>query len=115
MRDDGVQDLSSIVCRPSLFLSSPLRDFSVKAPNQNMASNLAGDIKAMLAEESAVIREAHLAGAGGSEIVQRRTGLIDRTLREAGDRLSAEGSLPSLVAIGGYGRGELNSYSDIDI
>ena len=80
-----------------------------------MASTHAGDIKTMLAEESAVIREAHLAGAGGSEIVQRRTGLIDRTLREARDRLAAAGSLPSLVAIGGYGRGELNPNSDIDI
>src|SRR5512142_2317205 len=69
----------------------------------------------MLAEENAVIREAHLAGAGGSEIVQRRTGLIDRTLREARDRFAASGPMPSLVAIGGYGRGELNPFSDIDI
>src|SRR5208337_911092 len=77
--------------------------------------NTAADIKAMLTEEIALIRAAHFAGAGGSEVVQRRTGLIDRTLREAHGRLSAVGTMPSLVAIGGYGRGELNPYSDIDI
>jgi len=72
-------------------------------------------IRTMLEEENGVIKAAHFAGAGGSEIVQRRTGLIDRTLREVHTRLSAAGTMPSLVAIGGYGRGELNPHSDIDI
>lgn len=72
-------------------------------------------IRTMLEEENGVIRAAHFAGAGGSEIVQRRTGLIDRTLREAHARLSAACIMPSLVAIGGYGRGELNPHSDIDV
>ncbi len=75
----------------------------------------AGRIKEMLAEEEAVIREAHFAGAGGSEIVQRRTSLIDRTLRDIHAALCSSGPMPSLVAIGGYGRGELNPRSDIDI
>lgn len=75
----------------------------------------AGSIKAMLDEEGAIIRSAHFAGAGGSEVVQRRTGLIDRTLRDTCDRLSAQGPMPALLAIGGYGRGELNPHSDIDI
>ncbi len=82
---------------------------------QNRASTLAGGVKAVLEEEGAVIRDAHFAGAGGSEVVQRRTGLIDRTLREVHARLSASGPMPSVVAIGGYGRGELNPHSDIDI
>ncbi len=69
----------------------------------------------MLEEEVAVIRAAHFAGAGGSEIVQRRTALIDRTLRELHAELSSSGPMPTLVAIGGYGRGELNPRSDIDI
>ncbi len=69
----------------------------------------------MLEEEVAVIRAAHFAGAGGSEIVQRRTSLIDRTLRELYSSLSSSGPMPSLIAIGGYGRGELNPRSDIDI
>ena len=74
-----------------------------------------GALKAVLEEESAVIREAHFSGAGGSEVVQRRTGLIDRVLREVHTGLLRSGPLPALVAIGGYGRGELNPRSDIDI
>ncbi len=69
----------------------------------------------MLEEEEAVIRASHFAGAGGSEIVQRRTGLIDRTLRDLYAGLLSSGPMPTLVAIGGYGRGELNPRSDIDI
>ncbi len=77
--------------------------------------NTSAGIKKMLEEENEVIMAAHFAGAGGSEIVQRRTSLIDRTLREAYARLSAGGTMPTLIAIGGYGRGELNPRSDIDI
>jgi [protein-PII] uridylyltransferase len=80
----------------------------------NMINTSTG-IKDMLEEENKVIMAAHFAGAGGSEIVQRRTSLIDRTLREAYARLLAIGTMPALVAIGGYGRGELNPRSDIDI
>lgn len=69
----------------------------------------------MLDEEGALIRNAHFSGAGGNEVVQRRTGLIDRTLRDIHARLPATGPLPALIAVGGYGRGELNPHSDIDI
>ncbi len=75
----------------------------------------AGGIRALLAEEEAGIREAHFSGAGGNEIVQRRTALIDRTLRDLYQVIVANGPLPALVAVGGYGRGELNPFSDIDI
>jgi [protein-PII] uridylyltransferase len=75
----------------------------------------ANAVRVLIAEEEARIREAHFAGAGGSEIVQRRTALIDRTLRDVHQGLTADGPLPALVAIGGYGRGELNPFSDIDI
>jgi [protein-PII] uridylyltransferase len=83
--------------------------------DQTMTSSQAGNIKALLDEEGAIIRSAHFAGAGGSEVVQRRTALIDRTLRDACNRLAAIGPMPALLAIGGYGRGELNPHSDIDI
>lgn len=72
------------------------------------------EIKALLDEEGAVIRAAHFSGANGSEVVQRRTGLIDRMLRLAHGRLPPS-PRPALLAIGGYGRGELNPHSDIDI
>ncbi len=83
--------------------------------NQKTTISLSSVIKAQLEEESAEIRHAHFAGAGGNEVVQRRTGLIDRLLRDAYAHLSSTFRMPSLIAIGGYGRGELNPYSDVDI
>ncbi len=83
--------------------------------NQQVSQLNDGSLRSFLEEESRVIREAHFSGAPGSEIVQRRTGLIDRFLREAHHRREAAAPAPCLVAVGGYGRGELNPYSDIDI
>ncbi len=80
-----------------------------------MKSTQIENIKALLDEEGAVIRQAHFSGTGGNEVVQRRTTLIDRTLREIHDDLELSAPMPALVAIGGYGRGELNPFSDIDI
>jgi [protein-PII] uridylyltransferase len=74
-----------------------------------------GDIKSFLLEEETLIRSAHFCGAGGGEVVQRRTALIDRTLKAIYHSLAETGSLPVLIAVGGYGRGELNPFSDIDI
>ncbi len=75
----------------------------------------AGDIKSFISEEEALIRSTHFSGASGSEVVQRRTALIDRVLRSLYGSLSRTGPLPLLIAIGGYGRGELNPFSDIDL
>ena len=75
----------------------------------------AGDIKAFLTEEEALIRSAHFGGAGGNEVVQRRTALIDRTLKAIYLPLTLSAPMPVLIAVGGYGRGELNPFSDIDI
>jgi len=96
-------------------LTITLHTFSVNNLNQQSLTTHDSGIKALLEEEGAAIRSAHFAGAGGSEVVQRRTALIDRTLREAHYRLTGMGPMPALLAIGGYGRGELNPYSDIDI
>jgi [protein-PII] uridylyltransferase len=74
-----------------------------------------GSMRTLLEEGSAELRAAHSAGAGGWEIVQRRTALIDRLLRDAHAGLARSVPLPSLVAVGGYGRGELNPHSDVDI
>jgi len=80
-----------------------------------MTDLLDAGLKTRLDEEGSIIRDAHFAGAGGSEVVQRRTSLIDRVLRETHHRLESTGHMPALLAVGGYGRGELNPHSDIDI
>src|SRR5208283_1643120 len=82
---------------------------------EQSTSTYDGSIKELLEEENTAIRNAHFAGASGDEVVQRRTSLIDRVLREAYDSAAAAGPMPTLLAIGGCGRGELNPYSDIDI
>lgn len=74
-----------------------------------------GDIKAFLTEEESLIKSAHFGGAGGNEVVQRRTALIDRALKSLYLPLTASTPMPVLIAVGGYGRGELNPFSDIDI
>ena len=83
--------------------------------DQQQSSTCDGDIKTLLSEEGTIIREAHFRGASGVEVVQRRTDLVDRALRGAYGRLGAGGAMPALLAVGGYGRGELNPHSDIDI
>lgn len=79
--------------------------------------------KQLLSDNHAEARQQHTAGASGTEVVHQLAAGMDRIitelfqgiLRETGDtgRL-LEGHL-TLVAVGGYGRGELNPYSDIDI
>jgi [protein-PII] uridylyltransferase len=82
---------------------------------EQSTSTYDGSIKELLDEENTAIRNAHFAGASGDEVVQRRTSLIDRVLREAYNGAAAAGPMPTLLAIGGCGRGELNPYSDVDI
>ncbi|HEY6010677.1 MAG TPA: [protein-PII] uridylyltransferase [Nitrospirota bacterium] len=78
-------------------------------------TSICDEIKALLEKEGAIIRDAHFRGASGVEIVQRRTDLVDRALRGAYAGLAGRGAMPALLAVGGYGRGELNPHSDIDL
>lgn len=65
----------------------------------------------------------HRSGASGFETVNGHTVLIDRLLqrlfldakKDALARYPSNEERCSIVAIGGYGRGELNPYSDIDV
>src|SRR6201987_6173205 len=67
------------------------------------------------------LRLKHSSGAGGLEIVRDRAALLDVILRHLFDGALegssfAERTPPvALLAIGGFGRGELSPYSDVDI
>src|SRR3981081_451339 len=67
------------------------------------------------------LRLKHYSGGGGLEVVRDRATLLDVVLRhlfeEAVEGSASAGVTPplGLLAIGGYGRGELNPYSDVDI
>src|SRR5437588_439097 len=69
------------------------------------------------------LRLEHVHGGGGRELAQKRADVISVMLRHIwtgawGTHLRAHLEKPpriSLLAVGGFGRGELNPYSDIDI
>ncbi len=79
--------------------------------------------KDLIQQEHEKIKDWHRSGAGGREVIQALTGLIDEVVRHVVTVLSEleahQGkNLPdkfALVAVGGYGRGELNPGSDIDL
>jgi len=68
------------------------------------------------------LRARHVEGASGQESVQAHAGFMDRFLSQlfalASEDVRREGLVPQstvLVALGGYGRGELHPSSDIDV
>jgi len=81
------------------------------------------NFKSLLNQEREKIKQFHRAGAGGREVVQAHTSLIDAVLYYLIESLACRGKSSSetlleefsLIAVGGYGRGELNPCSDIDL
>src|SRR5881397_3707550 len=78
--------------------------------------------KKFLKVEEHRLRLKHQAGGGGREICARRAELVDVLLRYVFGGAAAttsgngERRVPlALIALGGYGRGELNPFSDIDV
>src|SRR5438552_3517630 len=77
--------------------------------------------KKFLKVEEHRLRLKHQAGGGGREICARRAELIDVLLQyvfgaaATATRRGVSRTPLALVALGGYGRGELNPFSDIDV
>jgi [protein-PII] uridylyltransferase len=83
------------------------------------ASSLIGELRSALGDESARIQRAFEASGDGRAVVAQRTRLVeDILLRLWRDVVSADDNKPAnlaLVATGGFGRGWLFPYSDIDL
>ena len=75
--------------------------------------------KKFLKLEEHRLRLKHQAGGGGREICARRGELVDVILRHvftaAADAVEQPETSLALIALGGYGRGELNPFSDVDV
>ncbi len=78
--------------------------------------------KKFLKIEEHRLRLKHQAGGGGREICARRSELVDVLLQYVFEAAATatrgngqSGIALALIALGGYGRGELNPFSDIDV
>ena len=83
------------------------------------ASSLIGELRGSINDESARIRREFEAAGDGRACVAARTHLVEEILERLWSEIvSADASKPpnlALVATGGFGRGWLFPYSDIDI
>jgi [protein-PII] uridylyltransferase len=102
----------------TLARANELLRFADDAP---VAERLAA-CKGFLREEMDLLHNRHLAGAPGLEIARGRARVVDLMLERLfahAERSYVRSNEPppsvSLVALGGYGRGELSPWSDVDV
>ncbi len=77
---------------------------------------LLGRLRDALAHGNAALIQCFLDEAPATQLIHDRTALVDRVISHAWrEAVSAEGERIALIAVGGYGRGELHPHSDIDL
>ncbi len=107
-------------------LSSPLldvqgfpRSFATLLDRGYARPEFLQGLKTLIASAQERIRQEHDTGARGRNVVRHLTALVDdvvRTVFQYGMAQEGHASPPCvLLALGGYGRGELNPHSDIDL
>ncbi len=82
------------------------------------ASSLSSELRTLCAEESARIEQVFLSDGDGRALIAKRTFLIESIVTSLWQQIAQEGKAPgkpSLVALGGFGRGWLFPHSDIDL
>ncbi len=86
----------------------------VLAPRRDATPGSVGEMRVRLAAERARLRSDYLARADARRLLLQHRQLVDRVMRETWVACRMPKSL-ALVAVGGYGRGILFPYSDVDI
>ena len=76
--------------------------------------NLLARYKSRLVAGQASLREAYLADSEPLSLLQGRSALTDAVIADLWDELGIPTAL-TMVAVGGYGRGELYPASDVDL
>ncbi len=77
-----------------------------------------GDPKTLsdaLAQGDAALYRAYKAGTRSDDLIRMRANMVDELLRGVWEELVGDQEGTALVAVGGYGRGELHPHSDIDL
>ena len=95
-----------------------------KPPSEVLRQGFIEILKQSLASGRDFVRRSFERGASGSEVVHALSFLVDqlvRTIHEFAETVvfpgaeSGEDDRLAVVAVGGYGRGELAPYSDVDL
>jgi [protein-PII] uridylyltransferase len=91
-----------------------------RIPYEERRLALLAAARAFLAFHHAGIREEHKSGASGRKVVASLTSVADTLIRNlytcvSGGVAAGPKDRTTLIAIGGYGRSELNPRSDIDL
>ncbi|MCC6202878.1 MAG: [protein-PII] uridylyltransferase [Gammaproteobacteria bacterium] len=75
----------------------------------------AASIRAAMAQELELLRQQFAAGKPVDALLAERARIVDRLLRSLWHRFEMDRTPHALLAVGGYGRGELYPCSDVDI
>ena len=100
----------------SVFKDKELFDeehFEAELKKQNNTLTL---FKETLSNATEVLKQRFKAGRAATELVQARSNIVDAVLKKAWLQYFEEDAIDiALLAVGGYGRGELHPASDVDV
>lgn len=95
---------------------SAMFDFSFTDFREHLASvETAADAKALLQAQQAQMDDAFRQGIDTARLVEGRSKMIDLLLQHLWRRENWDKQKLCLIAVGGYGRGELHPQSDVDL
>ncbi len=109
---DDARQLASAVLQPDgLAFDWPAVRRLLQAPGDALPI-----LRHLLGAGNSALKQRFLAGEAAARLVADRAALVDLVVCEAWRRAGDSGHADcSLVAVGGYGRGELHPYSDVDL